>query len=507
MFWLVFCFWLVFYFCFCLFFGLVVLGSSFGGVVRGGFWLFVGQFIISVFGFLFWLVVSWLGGADVVGLVSGVFSLASLVSSLGVLGLNASVQRFVGRCRGLGEDWGVYVWSGLAVALASEGLLGFCLVAAGLVGVGLPGLPPRGLVFAGLLVVLSFGQVFNGFLTGHLRTEYIAAALLAANIVRIAVVVVLLWLGWGWLGGAAAMVLGQFASLAWLAWGSARVGLGEPVFSRGVARELVVAGLSVWAPNFLLVLGQSAGVLFVLGFRGGAETGRFYVALAIFTVVTAFSTVFVNLMMPVLSGMGDGRKRALWRAVRFSLFVAGAVSPLFVFYAGLPVGLFGSSYGDAALALSLLSLGCIPLVLVRAVNSLLYAYGDYWRVFLLGLALNGSRVALYVFLVPWLGGVGAALSYLAGSVAGFTAAFFFSMVRGFRWCFRDLAASFAGFPVAAAFYFAGLRGWVGFVAASLAVLVVMLRVGLVTRGELEELGRGFGWPLSVLFRVLALGAR
>jgi len=138
----------------------------------------------------------------------------------------------------------------------------------------------------------------------------------------------------------------------------------------------------------------------------------------------------------------------LWRAVRFSLFVAGAVSPVFVFYAGLPVGLFGSGYGDAALALSLLSLGCVPLVLVGAVNSLLYAVGDYWRVFLLGLALNGSRVVLYVFLVPWLGGVVAALAYLA--------------------------ASFAGFPVAAALHFAGLRGWVGFVAASLSVLFRVL---------------------------------
>ena len=84
--------------------------------------------------------------------------------------------------------------------------------------------------------------------------------------------------------------------------GALRVGLGVPGFSLGVARELL-AGLSVWAPSFLLILGQSAGVLFVLGFRGGAETGRFYDALAIFTVISALSTVFVRLMMTVLSEM------------------------------------------------------------------------------------------------------------------------------------------------------------------------------------------------------------
>lgn len=504
-----FCFWLVFYFCFYLFFGLIVLGVSFGGVVRGGFWLFLGQFIISVLGFVFWLVVSRLGGADVVGIVSGIYSLASLVSSLGALGLNFSVQRFVGRCRGVGADWGVYVWSGLAMVAGVEGLLGMSLAGLGFLGSTMLGLPSLGFVFAGVMVALSFSQVFNGFLTGHLRTEFIAFSLLAVNIVRISIAVALLKLGWGWIGSAVAIVLGQLAGFAVLAWGATRVGLGEIAFSQKVMHELLVAGLSVWAPNFLLVLGQSAGVLFVLGFRGGAETGRFYVALAIFTVIAAFSTVFVNLMMPVLSGMSDdgkSRESALWRAVRFSLFVAGAISPLIVFYAGLLIGLFGSGYGDAALALSLLSLGCIPLVLVRAINSLLYATGDYWRVFLLGLALNGSRVALYVFLVPWLGGLGAALAYFMGSLAGFATAYVFSMKRGFAWRFRDLVLSLVGFPIVAAFYFVGLRGWAGLAASALVVLLVMLRVGLVRRVELEELRRRVGWPLSSVFKLLSLAA-
>ena len=71
------------------------------------------------------------------------------------------------------------------------------------------------------------------------------------------------------------------------------------------------AGVASWLPAMIAVLGQQLGVLTLFGVKGASETGLYYVSFAIVGVVTGIGGSVLGLMMPVLSGMEDGRKRGL----------------------------------------------------------------------------------------------------------------------------------------------------------------------------------------------------
>ncbi|RLF13900.1 MAG: hypothetical protein DRJ97_07210 [Thermoprotei archaeon] len=53
--------------------------------------------------------------------------------------------------------------------------------------------------------------------------------------------------------------------------------------------------------------------------RGASKTGFYYVCFAIMGVVAGVGGSILGLMMPVLSGMVDGWRRAYWRSMRVGL--------------------------------------------------------------------------------------------------------------------------------------------------------------------------------------------
>ena len=71
-------------------------------VVRGGFWLYLRSLVNNFSGFIYWMVLSAMGGAEIIGLTSATVALAGMVSSSLSLGVEAGVRRFVGVCRGRG---------------------------------------------------------------------------------------------------------------------------------------------------------------------------------------------------------------------------------------------------------------------------------------------------------------------------------------------------------------------------------------------------------------------
>jgi len=114
---------------------------------------------------------------------------------------------------------------------------------------------------------------------------------------------------------------------------------------------------------------------------------------AIMGVVAGFGGSVLGLMMPVLSGMVDGRKRACWRAIKVSLALVSPLAFVLAAYPEAPLSLLGREYVDAAPTLMLLA-STIPATLISAgVSSLVYAYGMYTSVLILGLVGNCRRRA------------------------------------------------------------------------------------------------------------------
>ncbi|RLG03218.1 MAG: hypothetical protein DRN61_05175 [Thaumarchaeota archaeon] len=236
------------------------------------------------------------------------------------------------------------------------------------------------------------------------------------------------------------------------------------------------------------MVGQWLGVLVVFGSVGAVETGYYYVAFAIANVILMVATSLTGLLLPVLSGMVDGRKRAAGRVLRLSLAFMVPLAVFIGFYPWLPLGLLGSDYVAAGDVLSVLLLGCVPFALSSCVVSLLYAYGRYNLVLGVGLAQNVPSIILYFLLVPVFGGFGAALSYALGRFAGLAAAVVAGGLVGFLFDFRGLACTVVP-PLAAGFacWVLGVHWIIALIVIAVVSVVSYARLGVVGRGDLREI--------------------
>ena len=218
------------------------------------------------------------------------------------------------------------------------------------------------------------------------------------------------------------------------------------------------------------------------------ETSLYYVSFAIMGVVTGLGGSVLGLMMPVLSGMEDGRKRACWRAIKISLVLVTPLAFTLATYPQVPLGLLGKEYVGAAPMLMLLAL-TIPATLISAgVRSLIYAYGMYTTILALGLVGNLSRIAAYIPLSYLMGGVGVALSYALGAYIGLVAVVFVCKRIGFNPGFREALLTTA-FPLCLALILHLLNvSWL--VGAPLLLLlsyISYLKIGILSRKDLREL--------------------
>jgi len=236
----------------------------------------------------------------------------------------------------------------------------------------------------------------------------------------------------------------------------------------------------------IAVLGQQLGVLALLGIKGASETGLYYVSFAIMGVVTGLGGNVLGLMIPVLSGMEDGRKRACWRAIKISLVLVTPLAFTLAAYPEMPLGLLGKEYVNAAPMLMLLAL-TIPATLIGAgVTSLVYAYGMYMTILILGLVGNLSRIVTYIPLSYLMGDV--ALSYALGAYIALAATALVCRRIGFNLDFKE-ALLITAFPLCLVptLHLLGVSWLVG---ASLLLLLPYtsyLKMEILSRGDLREL--------------------
>ena len=225
-----------------------------------------------------------------------------------------------------------------------------------------------------------------------------------------------------------------------------------------------------------------------MGAAGGAEAGYYYLAMAFSSVVTAVALSLLQQLLPVLSGMADGRKRALHSSLGLALALS---SPLAVVLAVFPAGflsLVGGEYASGSPALSLLSSAAPPTILSYGVLYLMLAYERYRDVLEIGMAFSIPRIALYALLSPLYGGVGAAAAFLAGSLSGLAAASIKASRAGYRMGWRRIALTLlvpSGYALV--FRLAGLY-WL---ASSAAVLLLSYLsyapAGVLSRADVREL--------------------
>jgi O-antigen/teichoic acid export membrane protein len=392
------------------------------GFVRGGVWLYLSVLVNNFFGFIYWFLISRIAGKEILGSTSAIVGVATLIIGLLSFGVGVGLQRYLGEylAKGEKERARVYFWSVLIFDLLLYFFAGSLLALAGALGFSFGGYTPEMLVLAGVLVAMGFTQPFMALYYSELRTSLHLFASMIGNVLRVVVGVALVLLGFGWIGATLGYLM---FNLSYITLGFLhavrRLSFGLLV-SKSPLKEVLEAGIASWAPTIIMLAGQWIGVVAVYTSAGALETGDYYIAFAIATLVLAITNAVLTLLIPVLSGISDGRKRLMAKTLRLALAVASPVAVALAAYPHVPLSMLGREYVAASRMLTLLSLAALPVAFSTALTGLLYAYKDYKNVLLLGLTQNVPRLVLYFALIPSMKGLGAALAYTAGSLTGLT---------------------------------------------------------------------------------------
>ena len=151
------------------------------------------------------------------------------------------------------------------------------------------------------------------------------------------------------------------------------------------------------------------------------------------------------------------------------------------------MSLFGKDYVAGSSSLAILLMSILPVTVMTGINILIYAYGDYKKVLLIGLATSIPRILLYFVLVPLYGIEGSALSFTLGSVTGFMVSVILARNIKMKLFWKDLAIMFFT-PLTISFILSELH--LNYIVAILSTVIMtyllMLRFGTINRTDVHD---------------------
>jgi len=375
------------------------------------------------------------------------------------------------------------------------------------------GIPIPFIVIAATMAFTSgLASLFGVAFTASIHTDISLYSGVIASAARLALGILLILVGLDALGVAVGYLIFSVVSLAFLTILSMRLlGLLVPRLTLLHTKEIVQAGLVNWVPTIIATVGTQLSVIAVYGFYGSSEAGVYYISFAMASVISAVSASVMGLSFPILSGMADGRKRACWRAIKMALVFTVPLTTSLAAYPQVALGFFSPDYVAASNMLLVLLFAMIPQSLIDGVNSLAYAYGKYRLVLVMGLAVSVPRTLMYMILTPSMGGLGAALALLSGTVVGLITASGVTKRIGLKFQWEDLIVAFIPLAMMAVCKLP-IPWFLGVIIVLAGSTITYTRLGLVTRRDLRESAeaflpqsllsiglRRFGWMLRMLF--------
>lgn len=445
----------------------------------------------SLLGYVYWLVISNIAGPAILGETSAVIGLGSLIGSIVSLGVGIGAQRFLGG--GIhGLKWDVGLYFGTLITLSS--MMACASFVACLFLVEAHGF---NILIATIGAFIAFLSIIQGAVSSlpvsALRTNVVMASNISGHLVKFAIGVALVIIGLGTIGTTLGYLAKQIITTAFLlAYATALIRRSgwRLRISLKASRDLVSAGLARWLPNVISSAGSWLGVLWLYGSKGAVETGSYFLALTIASVIWALPGSVLSLTFPVLSGMVNGQREFSWRCIRLGLAISSPLMVLLAIYPMVPLSLMGKAYVEASLILTILALTTVFQVIGSGIGSLVYAYGYYHLILIGSLAASIPRILFYLWLTPIYGGLGVALSFLLGTIIGFVTALIIAKHVDFHMDWRDITIAIS------------IPGLIGLMAYSLklhwllgsAIILVgcalgYARSGIVERRDLQELSK------------------
>ena len=417
-------------------------------LLRGSAWAFAGKILITLTGLVSSALLARLLSPQEAGVYVLAYSIVSLGTSIGALGLTGAVVRLVAEGMGLNLFGRVRHVIGVVIGIGTIGALSIGLVYL-LYGDELanvvfkaPALAAVSGLVAGWIVVGTlqgvFGETFRGFHDIRLATvlggQTTGTATGVATGVLLSTSLFLLWLVEGQSTTATIILLaacsGAVTTLlsGWLL--HRKVARLPPQSSEeGKKTELKAVFGEVFSVSWpllvtsIVMFARTNGDVWVLGaFRPQGEVALYGFANRLVQMVT-MPLIMINAVVPPLIAemYSQGRREDLERALRGMATLSGIpallASMACIFFAGPIMGLvFGEAYREGAVVLAVLSVGLLASVLAGSCGMVLIYSGHQKTNMMIAIATSAATFAAMLAAVEPYGLAGVAVARTAGQL-------------------------------------------------------------------------------------------
>jgi O-antigen/teichoic acid export membrane protein len=470
-------------------------------VGKSAAYLYIESIVAMIIGYIFWIILSQITSAEVIGASSALISLTNIFAVVALIGIDEGNQRFLGKSFSEGKIDDVKSYVKASLFLVSVGILAssiaILLISSWIHDV-------YGIDFSLVIVAIilvgsnAIQLLLYSVVIASLKTKVLPKIMIVSSTVKLLLAVILILMGAGVLGLTIGYTLNHIISSILLAIvilttfalsnknNNNQIRTAVVNFSHA-CRNIVTAGVARWIPHIITTIGSQLGTIVIFGFQGSDQAGMYFIALIIVNGITYAMYSLFTVALPALSAMQDGRKRFTWHAIRLSALISVPFSSVLIFYSREIMQLVGQTYIEASLSLEILLLSMLPTTVFTGVTALVYSYGNYKQVFAIGLATSIPRTTLYFALVPVYGTTGAAMSYTIGAIVGFAVSVAIANKIKMQMSWKDLACILI-IPTGVAFGLDLLH--VNYIAGIAATLVIsyisLLRLQILKRADIRE---------------------
>ena len=466
-------------------------------VGRGDAYIYVESIASLISGYIFWIIMSKITTSETIGIHSALISFASIVSVIASIGVPTGVQRFLGKSfseKKLDEAKKIV---SVALFLICIGItactLTIIIVQNWIENIFEFDLP---LLLIAILFVGSsaLSMLFRSVVISSLNTRSLPIIIISSSIVKLILTAILLLIGTGAIGLTIGFTSSHVLSSILLGVLVIRTIFKKSSVSNSVAsfiassKSILVSSIVFWIPFLITTIGSQLGTIVVFGSQGANQAGVYFLALTIVTGITYVMNSLFIIALPTLSGLRDYRKRVAWHTIRFSALILLPFTCSLIFYSEEIMGLFGQNYTSGSASLELLLLSMLPMVVLTGINTLVYSYGNYRDVLMIGLAVSIPRTLLYFVLVPLYGGTGAAVAYTIGTIIGCLVSLEIARKIGMQIFWKELGIIFI-VPAALAFAFEyyQVNFILGIIATTALTYLILLKAHIVTKTDIQDL--------------------
>jgi len=410
---------------------------SSGDFVTPSFFLFLDNFLVSIGGWIFWLVISKLTSSSELGLAVTVYSLVILVTTLTQLGLEYPLLKKsnIQRSQILGTSFMIELLITLASipfvyivinTLYDESVEQFTWIS------------------IGLLIIISLEFVFRFGLLGISNSKIVLIIDLVGVGIKLSTGFIMVSMSLGTLGILLAYLFEGlfviFTSLYFVK-KSFSFRMGNIGYFKEIIKDALVNTPAKWSKMVIVILSV---VLLAIFNISSSEVGIFYVALMITIVVAGFASSMAYMVIPSSTTL---KKDLSSSSLRLSLSLTAPIVVTLLVAPRSILSLIGPEYESAVAVLVILAMAIIPSAITANLISKLNNLDKSRLLVFSGLLQIGTFFISFFVLVPIYGTIGAAISIL---VAYLSSSIFLIILSGhgsFRHILTVCLSVFAGFIV------------------------------------------------------------